>query len=133
MPFDLPDGTACFVDSNILYYALVSTPGVSEQCMALLNRASAGAVLFSVSVPVLSDVMHKVMTSEAAQLTGRDRAGMIGYLGNHPEVIAKLVEYPQAMDRLSAVPMDVLPVDKDLIRTATSVAVQQGLLTNDAM
>ena len=28
MPLDIPDGTACFVDSNIFYYALTHTPGL---------------------------------------------------------------------------------------------------------
>jgi predicted nucleic acid-binding protein len=77
---NVPDGTACFVDSNILYYALVPTLAVSEHCLALLDRAIAGHVFLSVSVPVLSDTLHKVMTSEAAQLMSRDRAGIVGYL-----------------------------------------------------
>ena len=133
MPLDLPDGAACFVDSNILYYALVPTAGITERCVALLERAIAGRIAISVSVPVLSDVLHKVMTSEAAQLTGRDRAGIVGYLGKHPELIAKLKEYPQTMERLSAVPMTVLPVDEQLLRQAARTAVGHGLLTNDAM
>ncbi|MGB7157786.1 MAG: PIN domain-containing protein [Tepidisphaeraceae bacterium] len=133
MPLDLPDGAACFVDSNILYYALVPTAGVSEQCLKLLKRAVAGRVSLMVSVPVLSDVMHKVMTSEVAQLAGRDRAGIVGYLGRHPEVITQLVEYPQAMEQLSAVPMSILPVDEQSLRDAMRVAVHHGLLTNDAM
>jgi len=28
MPLDVPDGAACFLDANILYYALVPTPDV---------------------------------------------------------------------------------------------------------
>ena len=133
MPLNLPDGTACFVDSNILYYALVPTPVVSEPCLALLDRVIAGRIPASVSVPVLSDTIHKVMTSEVAQLTGRDRAGIVGYLRKHPEVIARLVEYPQAMDRLSVLPMSVLPVDEQLLHHAARLAVQYGLFTNDSL
>ncbi|GMU21552.1 MAG: hypothetical protein AMXMBFR13_16450 [Phycisphaerae bacterium] len=73
------------------------------------------------------------MTSEAAQFTGRDRAGIVGYLGKHPEIIKRLVEYPQAMERLGVVPMTILPVDEALLRRAACLAVQHGLLTNDAM
>jgi predicted nucleic acid-binding protein len=54
-------------------------------------------------------------------------------LGKHPEIIARLVEYPQAMERLSIVPMTVLPVDQQLLGQATHIAVQHGLFTNDAM
>ena len=81
MPLDLPDGTACFVDSNILYYALVPTADVSERCIKLLDRAISGLISISVSVPILSDTIHKVMTSEAAQIAGRDRAGIVGFFG----------------------------------------------------
>ena len=133
MPLDLPDGTACFLDANILYYALVPTPGVSPPCLALMDRIIAGHVLASVSVPVLSDAIHKVMTAEAAELARRERSGIVGYLGEHPEVIKRLVEYPLAMERLGIVPMTILPVDDQLLRSAAHLAVQHGLLTNDAL
>ena len=133
MPLDLPDGTSCFVDANILYYALVPTLTVSEHCVSFLQRAIDGSLSLSTSVFAVSDAIHKVMISEAAQLLARDRAGMIGYLGKHPEVIARLVEYPKAMERLSIIPMRTLPVDEQILRSTARVAVQHSLLTNDAM
>lgn len=133
MPLDLPDGAACFLDANILYYALVPTADVSAACLSLLDRVIAGRISASVCVPVLSDVIHKVMMSEAAQLAGRDRSGMVGYLGKHPDIIKRLVEYPMAMERLGAVPMDILPVDDQFLHEAGRLAVQHGLLTSDAM
>lgn len=133
MPLDLPDATACFVDSNIFYYALVPTPPVSEPCIMLLDRAIAGHLSIFISPSILSDAVHKVMISEAAQVARRDRAGIVGYLGKHPELIARLVQYPQAMERLGVVPMNVLAVDVELLRVATRIAVAHGLLTNDAL
>ena len=133
MPLNLPDGTACFVDSNILYYSLVPTPVASDHCLKFLDRAISARIIVFVSVPALSDVIHKVMISEAAQIAGRDRAGMVGYLGKHPEIISRLVEYPKAMERLSVVPMNILPADEQLLRDASAIAVKHGLLTNDAM
>jgi hypothetical protein len=78
--------------------------------LRLLDRAIAGSVVLSASIPVVSDAIHKVMISEIAQVSGRDRAGMIGFLNKHPELISRLVEYPQAIERLSAVPMQILPL-----------------------
>src|SRR3954469_17919616 len=102
MPLDLPDGSVAFVDSNILYYALVATPSVSEHCLRLLDRAIAGHLSLSVSVPVLSDTIHKVMMSEAAQILGHSRSGIVGYVSRHREVIRQLVEYPKAVQPLNA-------------------------------
>src|SRR5881397_3048798 len=126
MPLEIPDGTRCFVDSNILYYALVPTAGVSVHCVRLLDRAISKHLSLSVSIPVLSDAIHKVMVSEVAQLAGRDRAGLIGYLGKHPELISRLVEYPKALSRLDSVPMQILSVDQQLLHDATHLAVQYG-------
>ena len=133
MPLDLPDGTACFVDSNILYYALVPPAEPSRECAGLLDRAIANRVSLHVSVPILSDAVHKVMTVEAAQLLGRDRAGIVSYLKRHPDVISRLTEYPKAMATLSSVPMTLFPVDEHLLAEATKIAVRHGLLTNDSM
>ncbi|HEY1684130.1 MAG TPA: type II toxin-antitoxin system VapC family toxin [Tepidisphaeraceae bacterium] len=133
MSLDIPDGTVCFIDSNILYYALVSTPPVSEHCLAFLNRVIAGKISATVSVPVLSDTLHKVMMAEVAAITQRDRAGIVGYLGKHPEIITRLTEYPRAMDRLSTIPMNFLPLNQAFLHEAASLAVRHGLLTNDAI
>ena len=133
MPLDIPDGASCFLDSNILYYALIPTPPISAGCLALLNRIVAGRVQAAVSVPVLSDVMHKVMISEVASLTGRDRAGLIGYLGKHPEIIGNLTQYPQVPSRLGLIPLTVLPLDQQILLDASRLAVQHRLLTNDAL
>jgi predicted nucleic acid-binding protein len=133
MPLNLPDGAACFIDSNILYYALVPTTGTSGHCIELLNRAIAGDVRLYVSIPVLSDTVHKIMATEAAQKLGRDRAGIVTFLRNHPDVIATLTEYSKAMDRLRAVPMEILPIDVEILTAATRLAISCSLFTNDAM
>lgn len=109
------------------------TPVVSEHCLAFVNRVMAGKISAAVSVPVLSDTLHKVMVAEVAARTQRDRAGIVSYLGKHPEVIAQLVEYPRAMDRLAAIPMEMLPIDQTILRQASNFAVSHRLLTNDAI
>jgi predicted nucleic acid-binding protein len=133
VPLDLPDGTLCFIDSNILYYALVRTQSLSDPCLQLLDRVIAGRISAHVTISVLSDAVHKVMTSEAAQIGGRERAGIVGFLKKHPELVTRLTEYPQVMERLAAVPLNVLSLDESLLRDAVRIAVSHGLLTNDAL
>jgi predicted nucleic acid-binding protein len=133
LPLELPKGTACFVDSNIFYYALVPTAGLSEHCTAFLNRAIAGEIIVWASIPVLSDAIHKVMTAEAAARLGRDRQGIVGYLGRHPEVVNGLTEYLRAVPRLRTVPINLIAADLELLETATAVSQEYGLLSNDAI
>lgn len=115
MPLDIPDGTHCFVDANIFHYALVPTFDTSPGCLALVDRAIAGLVTMSVSVQVLSDALHKAMMSEAVRLAIRQRPGIVGYLKRHPELIAELVEWPLAIERLKIIPKQVLSTDAELL------------------
>lgn len=132
MSLSIPLGTTCFVDANILYYSLVPMVGVTERCLAFLDRIVANEITACASVAVLADVLHKVMISEVAQITGRDRAGLVGYLGKHPEIIAQLVQYPLVMDRLAVLPLTLLQIDPVLLDHAASLAVSHRLLTGDA-
>lgn len=133
MPLDVPDGTRCFVDSNILHYALIPTFDASAACLELVDRAIAGIVSLSVRVQVLADAVHKAMISEAAQLAGRERAGIVGYLKKHPKLIPRLVEWPKAIERLRSVPLQILSSDVELLFDAARLSTAHGLLTNDAM
>lgn len=133
MPLDIPDGAECFVDANILHYALVPTFETSSSCLSFLDRAVEGLISLSVSAQTLCDVLHKVMTSEVAEITGRNRAGIVGYLKKHPNIIKQLVKYPQTVSRLDIVPMRVLSVDQSLVDSVPQIAQTHSLLTNDAM
>ena len=132
MPLNLPDGTTCFLDSTIFHYAIIPTPPFSAPCLELLNRIIAGRVSAVTSIAVLNDTMHKAMLSEVAAITSRNRAGLIAYLGKHPELIARLTQYPLVPSRLASVPMTILPVDQQLLSDTSRIAVQHTLLTNDA-
>jgi predicted nucleic acid-binding protein len=133
MPLAVPDGAHCFVDANILHYALVPTFDTSPACLALLDRAIDGRVFLWASPQVLGDALHKVMMSEAARLAGRDRTRIVGYLKKHPKLIGQLVEWPHAIERLKVVPMQLLQTDADSLQDATRIACTHGLLTSDAL
>jgi predicted nucleic acid-binding protein len=133
MALALPDGSQCFVDANILHYALVPTFDASPLCIEFVDRAIEKLISIATSVQVLSDVLHKIMASEAAELTGRERPGIIGYLKKHPDTIGRLVAYPQAIERLKMIPMQILAVNFDLLCSVPQLAGSHGLLTNDAI
>jgi predicted nucleic acid-binding protein len=133
MPLDIADGAACIVDSNIFYYALVPTPPLTQACVEFLNRAIVQKLDLYTTIPILSDAVHKVMISEAAQLSGRDRAGLVGYLGRHPEIIQQLTEYPKAVQQLQSIPLKILAAEVSDLKEATRQATQFGIMTNDAL
>jgi predicted nucleic acid-binding protein len=133
MPLNVPDGTKCFVDATIFHYALIPTFDTSAECIKFLNRAIDGNVLGATSLQVLADVIHKAMMSEAAQVAGINRSGIVGYLNKHPELIQQLTKWPLAISRLSAIPLEIVNADLEALRDATQIAQSHALLTNDAM
>jgi predicted nucleic acid-binding protein len=133
MPLTLPDSTRCFVDSTIFYYSLVPTPGISDPCSDFLDRIVAGKIAASCSIPVLADVLHKIMMYEAVVKTGRPRSGIVGWLKQHPETLDQLTEHQVAATRLALLPLELLPSDGQLLAHASRVSVNNRLLTNDAI
>ena len=53
-------GTRCFVDANIFYYSLVSTPPLSTECIAFLKRIERREVTATTSSAAVAEAIHKV-------------------------------------------------------------------------
>lgn len=130
--FGCPRWHALLCRRDHFSYALVPTFDASPDCLSFLDRAAAGIITVSTNVQVWADVLHKSMTSETAQLTGRDISSMVGYLKRHPEIIERLSQWPLTIRRLNVVPMTLLGIDVAILEGAMLVAKSFGLLTNDA-
>jgi predicted nucleic acid-binding protein len=70
MALDLPSGSRCFVDANILYYAFTEHPDLTAVCREFLRRVEAGDIVAHVTVGVLADALHKTMLTEVALARG---------------------------------------------------------------
>jgi predicted nucleic acid-binding protein len=133
MPLDMPDGTACFVDANILYYHFVATPPLSDECTAFLERLAEGGITGYTSATVLCETVHKVMLAETASKFNLNRQSLVNWLQHHGDKITALSEFRSAAQELSEMGLIVLSVGIDQIRAATEISSQFGLLTNDAL
>jgi uncharacterized protein len=132
MPLDLPAGSLCFVDTNILVYHFVENPQFSQECRRLLGRVVAGEVTAVSATSVVADVVHKVMAEEARLRHTLD-SGVVRFLQHHPAKISSLSAFVAAARQLELLPFRLLPVDLALVRSAAELAQQHGLLTNDAI
>lgn len=129
----LPAGESCFVDANILGYALVELVPLTAPCRAFLDRVAAGEVIAFTSAGAVSDALFKTMVIEVTRRFVPPGGKALTFLQNHPEVIGQLTHYPAAVEGLTRLPLQLLPADWDAIRAGMRISVQQGLLTNDAM
>ncbi|MGH9832740.1 MAG: CHAT domain-containing protein [Blastocatellia bacterium] len=73
---NMPPGTRCFVDANIFYYSLVSTPPLTAECVGFLKRVERGELTAVTSSAAVAEAIHKVMLAEAVQLHGLNRQGL---------------------------------------------------------
>ncbi len=130
---DLPDGTLCFVDANIICYHIVQTPLFSDECTRFIKRIEQGAIKASTSAAVVAETIHKVMLAEAVQRHQLDHQGLAHRLQRHRELIATLSEHRRVPGLIQALSMHVESVTLDLLERATDISTQYRLLTNDAV
>ncbi len=130
---DIVAGSAVFVDSNVLVYALLPDPQFGPACQQLLKRIENHELQGFTSSNATAEMAHKLMTLEAAALLGRQPAGLANWLKRHPSEVRKLSQHEIAHDELAVAGIRVLPVTGQHVSLAADVSRQFGLLTNDAL
>jgi predicted nucleic acid-binding protein len=65
---NIPPGTRCFIDANILVYHFVFTPVLSDACSNFLERIERGELTGATSAAAIAEAVHKVMLAEAMAL-----------------------------------------------------------------
>jgi len=106
---------------------------LTGQCRAFLQRVAAGEIQAFSSAGAVADALFKTMVIEAAHRFVPSGAKVLAYLQKHPEIIGQLPHYPAAAKGLSNLPLQLLPIDWEVIRAGVQISVQHRLLTNDAL
>jgi len=130
---DIPVGSAVFVDANTFVYYFQPHPIFGPACQQLFLRIENNELQGFTSSQVLGDVVHRVMTQEAASLFGRSMTGMAPWLKQHPTEVQRLSRHRLAVDDIALIGIQVLPVTGSLVSLAADLSRQFGLLTNDAV
>lgn len=130
---NLPPGTRCFVDANIFYYSLVSTPPLSADCIDFLKRIERRELTAETSSAAIAEAIHKVMLAEAVQRHGLNRQGLAHRLQRQAQLIAGLTEHTKVAALIRALNLQVEPITLDLLEKAALLSIQHRLLTNDAL
>jgi predicted nucleic acid-binding protein len=81
---------------------------------------------------MLSDVAHHLMTFEAATVFGWSTK-VVQRLRRDPGAVQRLIKFHEAICKVPQLGIQVLTIPDPLIRAATLVSRQTGLLSNDAL
>src|SRR5947209_5211094 len=90
----------------------------SAPCRQLFLRIENNELQGLTSSHVLADVVHRVMTLEAASLFSRPMTGMANWLKQHPAEVQRLSRHRLAVDDISLMGIQVVPVTGPLVSLA---------------
>jgi predicted nucleic acid-binding protein len=130
---DIPAGSAVFVDANCFVYYFEPHPVFGPACRQLFLRIENHELQGFTSSHALADVVHRVMTQEAASVFSRPMTGMANWLKHHPAEVQQLARPRIAVDDVSLMGIQILPVTGSMVSVAADISRQFGLLTNDAI
>ena len=128
---DIPSGSVCVLDTNILIYA---EQGASLQAQRLLRRIEGRDVTGVLPQPVWQETMHRLMVTEAIMLGHVRGANPARQLAAKPEVVKGLTMYRDKIRALVTLGLAFEPChENDLLDEALKIQERFGLLTNDSL
>jgi predicted nucleic acid-binding protein len=130
---NLASGSSVFIDANIFVFSFAPDPQFGPVCGQLLERIERKDLRGITSSQVLSDVAHRLMSLEACATFGWPYAGIVARMQRHPNEIKKLARFRQAVESVSIIGVEVLPVLAKHVESAAAISQQHGLLSNDAL
>jgi predicted nucleic acid-binding protein len=130
---NIPTEQAVFVDANVFLFYFRPDPVLGPPCDQLLRRIENGDIQGFPSAHVLNEMAHRLMTEEARQRFGWPMTGIARRLRQHPTQVQTLSRPRQAIDELSMIGLQILPVTGAQISLAIDVSNQYGLLSSDAL
>lgn len=130
-PDDIPAGSLCVVDTNILLYA---EQGVSAQAQRLVRRCASGELKAILPQTVWQELAHKLMLAEAMMRGLVSGANPAARLAAKPDAVRSLSLYRAKVTSLVELGFGFEPCElRDLTERAFELQERYGLLTNDAV
>ena len=125
----IPPGTNILIDTNVFVYGLTAK---SAQCKTFLERCSTEEIFGITLFEVVHEATHVFMIGEGKDKGLYTKAGP-DYLKNNPEQVKTLSDYWRNTERLLALNIVLLPMEKNIVVGAQTERANAGLLTNDSI
>lgn len=126
----LPKGSRCLVDANILIYYL---GGLSIEIREFLHRVIDGEIEAYINTVVVAEILHRRMLAEAITKGLVTTSKVLNKLKAQPHLITQLSDYINAVDDLLALPLSVANVTLQTINLSHHFRYSYGLFVNDSL
>jgi predicted nucleic acid-binding protein len=128
---DIPSGSLCVLDTNILIYAEQKASLQVERLMRRIEEQDMTGVL---PQPVWQETVHRLMITEAIMLGHIRGPNPARQLAEKPDVVKKLSMYRDKVRALVTLGLTFEPChESDLLGRALEIQERHGLLTNDSL
>jgi predicted nucleic acid-binding protein len=105
---DLVTGEPVFVDANTFVYHFTAHHLFGPACSQFLLRIARQEVAGFTATHVLSEVAHRVMTTEASSLHKWSASGIVPRLKQNPDIVKSLANFRQAVEQIPQYGVQVL-------------------------
>lgn len=130
---EISDRESVFVDANAFVYHFTPHPTFKAACSDFLDRIEHGDLLGFTSTHVLTDVAHRLMTTEAIKRNGWPVSGIAQRLRKHAHEIGNLTIFRQAVDEIPRLGLHILVPPPTVVSAAAAISQQYFLLSGDAL
>jgi predicted nucleic acid-binding protein len=128
---DIPNGSLCVIDTNVLLYA---EQGVSAQAQRLLRRCAGLELIGTLPQTVWQEVTHKLMLAEALMLGKVSGTNAARQLSRKPDIVRSLGLYRHKVEALLDLGLGFESCTReDLVKEAFKHQERYGLLANDSV
>ena len=129
----LRSGDGVFVDANIFVYHFAPDPNFQSASSGLLQRIENRDVTGFTSTAILSEVAHRLMTTEAQARLPASPGKRLARLRQNPAILQTLTTFHAAVVNVLQSRVQVLTIPPPLILAAATISRQHGLFSNDAL
>lgn len=130
---DLVAGDAVFVDANIFVFHFAPDPVLRAACSQLLQRIENQEIKGFTSTAILTEVAHRLMTTEARTVFGWTAGKVVLRLKQSPSAVQSLTAFRKAVEQIDQSRIQVLSIPPSIVVAAAGLSQQTGLLSNDAL
>ncbi len=128
---DIPSGSFCVLDTNILIYAEQRASLQAERLMRRIEEQDVTGVL---PQPVWQETMHRLMIIESIMRGHIRGPNPARQLAEKPAVVKNLTLYRDKVRALGSLGLRFEPChESDLLSKALEIQERHGLLTNDSL
>jgi len=127
---EIAAGAEVFIDANIFVYHFLDKSSNCSDFLALLEE---GEYRGLTSVNVMTEVLHRLMVTEAKAKKLVRAPRVLKKLNENPEIICRLTDYSTVVQAILDMSIRILPLTSEHLLASQAVRSQYGLLVNDSL